>query len=122
MDKLAGESEPGANGVKFKSDLSVGGVISGITLSTTASDIIYALYEGVAEDIAAAVNELGGASCLKVFGGGAKSEIWCTIVSRICKMPVDILSIPETASLGAAILASKGAIAPAAVKKVIIDF
>lgn len=122
MDKLAGESEPGANGVKFKSDLSVGGVISGITLSTTASDIIYALYEGVAEDIAGAVNELGGASCLKVFGGGAKSEIWCTIVSRICKMPVEILSIPETASLGAAILASKGAIAPAAVKKVLIDF
>lgn len=122
MDKLAGESEPGANGVKFKSDLSVGGVISGITLSTTASDIIYALYEGVAEDIAAAVNELGGASCLKVFGGGAKSVIWCTIVSRICKMPVEILSIPETASLGAAILASKGAIAPAAVKKVLIDF
>lgn len=122
MDKLAGESEPGANGVKFKSDLSVGGVISGITLSTTASDIIYALYEGVAEDIAAAVNELGGASCLKVFGGGAKSEIWCTIVSRICKMPVEILSIPETASLGAAILASKGAIAAAAVKKVLIDF
>ena len=61
MDKLAMASEPGANGVKFQSDLSVGGVISGITLSTTSSDIIYALYEGVSEDIAKAVKELGGA-------------------------------------------------------------
>ncbi|MBQ3528701.1 MAG: hypothetical protein IJA52_09140 [Clostridia bacterium] len=122
MDTLAAESEPGANGVKFKCDLSVGGVISGITLSTKASDIVYALYEGVAEDIAAAVSQLGGASCLKVFGGGAKSEIWCSIVSRVCNIPVEILSIPETASLGAAILASNGAIAPAAVKKVLTDF
>jgi len=32
---------------------------------------------------------------------------------------VEILSIPETASLGAAILASCGRIAPAAVKKVL---
>ncbi len=119
MDKLALLSEPGANGVKFKSDLSVGGVISGITLSTTSSDIIYALYEGVSEDIANAVAELGGAECLKVFGGGAKSEIWCRILSRISKTNVEILSIAETGSLGAAILASSGKIPSAAVKKVL---
>ena len=119
MDKLALLSEPGANGVKFKSDLSVGGVISGITLSTTSSDIIYALYEGVSEDIANAVASLGGAECLKVFGGGAKSEIWCRILSRISKTNVEILSIAETGSLGAAILASSGKIPSAAVKKVL---
>ncbi len=117
MDKLAMDSEPGANGVKFQSDLSVGGVISGITLSTTSADIVYALYEGVSEDIAKAVGELGGASCLKVFGGGAKSEIWCSILSRVSGIDVEILSIAETASLGAAILASGGTVAPAKVKK-----
>jgi len=119
MDKLALLSEPGANGVRFSSDLSVGGVISGITLSTTSSDIIYALYEGVSEDIARAVKELGGAETLKVFGGGAKSEIWCSILSRVSGMEVEILSISETGSLGAAILASGGRIPPAATKKVI---
>lgn len=119
MDKLAMESEPGAGGVKFKSDLSVGGIISGITLSTTSADIVYALYEGVSEDIANAVSELGGAQRLKVFGGGAKSEIWCRILSRVSGLDVEILSLPETASLGAAILASNGAISPAAVKKVL---
>ncbi|MBE6714276.1 MAG: hypothetical protein E7575_03185 [Ruminococcaceae bacterium] len=119
MDKLCEQSEPGANGVRFMSDLSVGGVISGITLSTTAADIVYALYEGVSMDIANAVKKLGGASSLKVFGGGAKSEIWCSILSRIANIPVEILSIPETASLGAAILASEGKIAPSAVKKVL---
>ncbi|MBR6676584.1 MAG: FGGY-family carbohydrate kinase [Clostridia bacterium] len=119
MDALAAQSEPGANGVRFKSDLSVGGVISGITLSTTSSDIVYALYEGVSEDIANAVSALGGARQLKVFGGGAKSEIWCSILARITGMDVEILSIPETAALGAAVLASGGRILPAAVKKII---
>ena len=106
-------------GVKFISDLSAGGVISGITLSTTSSDIVYALYEGVSEDIARAVDQLGGASCLKVFGGGAKSEIWCSILSRVSGINVEILSIPETASLGAAILASNGVLFSASVKKVL---
>lgn len=119
MDKLAMQSEPGAGGVRFSCDLSVGGVISGITLSTTSSDIIYALYEGVSEDIAKAVAQLGGARRLKVFGGGAKSEIWCSILSRISGLEVEILSIPETGALGAAILASNGAIPPAAVKKIL---
>lgn len=119
MDELAKNSEPGANGVRFKSDLSVGGVISGITLSTTSADIVYALYEGVSEDIGNAVKSLGGAKRLKVFGGGAKSEIWCRILARVSGIPVEILSLPETASLGAAILASSGKIAPAAVVKIL---
>ncbi len=119
MDALAEQSEPGAGGVVFKSDLSVGGSISGITLSTTAADIVYALYEGVSHDIADAVRALGGAEKLKVFGGGAKSEIWCRILQGICNISVEILETGETASLGAAMLASEGRIPPAKVKKVL---
>lgn len=117
MDALAEKSSPGAGGVVFYSDLSVGGSISGLTLSTTAADIVYALYEGVSRDIAKAVSDLGGASVLKVFGGGSKSEIWCRILARVSDIPVEILETAETASLGAAILASDGKISPAGVKK-----
>lgn len=117
MDALAEQSSPGAGGVVFKSDLSVGGSISGITLSTTAADIVYALYEGVSHDIADAVASLGGAKVLKVFGGGAKSDIWCKILARIAGVPIEILSTSETASLGAAMLASGMTLCPAKVKK-----
>ena len=120
MDALCEQSGPGAGGVTFESDLSVGGSISGITLSTTAADIIYALYEGVSRDISDAVSKLGGAKCLKVFGGGAKSDIWCRILARISGIPVEVLDTSETASLGAAILASGGEISPADVKKTLM--
>lgn len=119
MDLLAEESVPGANGVTFKCDLTSGGAISGITLSTTGADIIYALYEGVSRDISKAVESMGGASSLKVFGGGAKSDIWCRILSRISSLPVEILNTSETASLGAARLASGGNIPPAKCRKII---
>lgn len=116
MDALAEESCPGANGVKFDCNLHSGGSISGITLSTTQADIIYALYEGVSKDIADAVDSLGGADSLKVFGGGSKSGIWCKILARVSGIPVEILDTAETGSLGAAILASEYKIPPAKTK------
>lgn len=119
MDALAEESEPGAGGVRFKCDLHSGGAISGITLSTTQADVVYALYEGVSEQISNAVKSLGGADCLKVFGGGAKSDIWCRILARVSGIPVEILETAETGSLGAAILASCGKISPAPCRKII---
>lgn len=118
MDALAEESEPGANGVTFDCSLHSGGTISGITLSTTQADIIYALYEGVSKDISDAVKSLGGAESLKVFGGGSKSDIWCKILARVSGIPVEILDTCETGSLGAAILASCGKIPAAGTKKI----
>ena len=84
-------------------------MISGITLSTKASDIVYALYEGVAEDIAAAVGQLGGASCLKVFGGGANSPLWNQIIADVTGMKIRIPVTPEAAGAGAAMLAAQAA-------------
>ncbi len=117
VDQLAKLSAPGAGGVIFETDLATGGVLSGLTLSTTLSDIIYALFEGVSRDIRDSVQRLGGARDLLVFGGGAKSDIWCRILSRVCQTSVSILETPETAALGAAILASERRIPPANVKK-----
>lgn len=117
IDQLAQLSVPGANGVTFETDLTAGGSLSGLMLSTTLSDIIYALFEGVSRDIRNAVARLGGAEELLVFGGGAKSDIWCEILSRICETPISILETPETAALGAAVLASGKKIPAAKIKK-----
>ena len=103
----------------FESDLSSGGAIRGLTLSTTSADIVYALDEVVSRDIAKAVESLGGADRLKVFGGGAKSDIWCRILARVANIPVEVLDTAETASLGAAMLASEYKIRPAGVKKIL---
>lgn len=119
MDSLAMESEAGANGLVAKTDFSVGGSFSNINLSTTKGDMIYALYEGVCREIAECLSHMGEVSEIRVFGGGSKSRIWCEILSRITGCRIAILSSPETASRGAAILASKGMIKPCTIKEII---
>lgn len=119
MDILAAQSVPGANGVKMVTSFSSGAEMSGMTLSTTRGDIIYALYEGVCTEIKQRIDEIGGADEIRVFGGGSKSRIWCDILARITGAKICILDTPETASRGAAILASGGKILPAKVSYII---
>ena len=119
MDSLAESSRPGANGVKAVTSFSVGASFEGMTLSTTQGDMIYALYEGVCSEVCERIEEMGGAEEIRVFGGGSKGRIWCEILARITGCKICILDTSETASLGAAILASKGKIAPCGVKEVI---
>lgn len=119
MDELAESSSNGSGGVSFEPDLTTGGNISGLTLSTTKANIVYALYEGVSKQIADAVKRLGGADYLLVFGGGSKSDIWCRILSDVSGMELKILETSEVASLGAAMIASQFTINPAGVKKTI---
>lgn len=116
MDSLAEESSPGANGVRAVTSFSIGASFEGVTLSTTRGDLIYALYEGVCREISARICEMGGADEIRVFGGGSKSRIWCEILCRITGCDICILDTAETASLGAAILASKGKIKPCGIK------
>lgn len=115
MDALAEESCPGANGVKAYTSFSKGASFEGMTLSTTRGDMIYALYEGTCREIADRLTAMGGAEEIRVFGGGSKSKIWCEILARITGCKIRILDTPETASRGAAILASGFAITPAGV-------
>ncbi|MBE6562111.1 MAG: hypothetical protein E7660_00055 [Ruminococcaceae bacterium] len=119
MDVLAETSVAGANGVTMETQFSVGASMSGMTLSTTKGDLIYALYEGVCRETALRIKQMGGANEIRVFGGGSKSRIWCDILARITGCRVCILDTPETASRGAAILASKGEMAPAKIKYII---
>ncbi len=119
MDCEAEKSKPGANGVTMETSFSTGACISGLTLSSTKGDLIYALYEGVCREIEKKLSEIGGASTIRVFGGGSKSRIWCEILARITGTKICILTTPETASRGAAMLASAGRIPPASVSCVI---
>ena len=107
LDELAIEAGSSA-GVTFDTDLTSDGVISGLTLGTTKGNIVYALFEGVSRAIAGFAHEMGGCDKLYVFGGGSKSKIWCQILADVSGCLIVSLDTPETASLGAAILASKG--------------
>lgn len=107
LDRLAIEAGS-SDGVVFNTDLTTGGKIDGLTLGTTAGNIIYALFEGVSREIAGFARDMGGCDKLYVFGGGSKSSIWCQILADVSGCLIVSLDTPETASLGAAILASKG--------------
>lgn len=119
MDALAEKSRPNANGVTAQTDYSTGAAFSGMTLSTTKGDMIYALYEGVCREIAERLSHMEKVKEIRVFGGGSKSRIWCEILSRVTGCRVAVLDSPETASRGAAILASGGRMSPCAVKEII---
>lgn len=118
MDVLC-EEAGGSDGVVFSPDMTENASITGLSLKSTRGNIIYALYEGVSREIAALAEEMGGARNLRVFGGGSKSEIWCKILADTAKIPVVILNTPETASRGAAMLASGMKLKPAPAEKII---
>lgn len=106
-------------GVMFSPDYTVNASISGMTLKTERGNIIYALYEGVSREIVRYIHDMGGAETLKVFGGGSKSNIWCQILANISGTPVLVCDSPETASRGAAMIASEFRIRSASVKRII---
>lgn len=122
LDRLALQCKGEANGVFFFPHLagsgspywksSTQGAFYGITLSTDVNQIVKSVFEGVAYQIKAnieAMQELyQPVSEIRLFGGGAKSDIWCRILSDITEKPIKTLSTCETANVGAAIIAGLG--------------
>lgn len=117
LDRLAEMAPSGCNGVRFHCDLTAQGSISGLSLSTSQGDIVRALYEDIGRSILDAVNTMGGAKRILLFGGGSKSDIWCRVIAEMTQLPVCVLSTSETANLGAAILASRKTIPSAKIVK-----
>lgn len=117
MNTLAAEAGS-SGGVSFCTDLTTGGSITGLTLATTRGNLVYALFEGVSRRIGEFADAMGGCEELYLFGGGSKSPIWCQILANVTGKKVVALSTPETASLGAAILASQGTVPPATPAKI----
>ena len=56
-----------------------------------------------------AMEAYGNVHTLILFGGGAKSDLWCQIISDVTGMKINVTKTPEAAGAGAAILASRAA-------------
>ena len=121
MDELADKAPAGSNGVFTYPDLYRGsslynkGFFAGIGLETTQGDIIRSVLEGVGYEIKQRISahkRISGSARrvgeICVFGGGAKSSVWCQIISDITGMPVVIPKTHETGNLGAALCAGIG--------------
>ena len=85
------------------------GLLYGISLPTKKEEIVKSVLEGVAYQIKTNLDilekEKGEVNEIRIFGGGSKSDIWCRIISAITAKKVVRLSTPETAGIGACILA-----------------
>jgi xylulokinase len=115
---------PGANGVAFLPFLqgaSAGpranpfarGVLFGITLGTSHSELARAVMEGITlemRDILEAQRR-GGVEITSIHltGGGTKSRMWNQMQADIYKVPVHVLQTSDTGALGAAMYAGVGA-------------
>jgi xylulokinase len=124
MSKLAAQAAIGANGVLFnpsmaggssqEPSLSLQGGFFGLKLSTTRSDVLRSIMEGVALSLAT--------TCLPIIapwidtgdpmvlcGGGAKSALWIQIFADVFNQEVAITNVDQdAASLGAAAIALRG--------------
>lgn len=90
------------------------GVIAGLSGSTRRGDIFRALLEGIALDLAYAASRATAASRSDInhfvaIGGGAASDLWAQILADCCDRPVRRSTATEASSLGAAMVAAKGA-------------
>lgn len=116
LSQAAATSPPGSKGLIFTplsgghmetSELANRG-LTGLSLSHTRGDIAHALMEGTALELRWLLEEMGNRvkiDYLKMIGGAARNHIWPQIVADITQLPVEVMNVPEAASLGAAILA-----------------
>lgn len=100
---LSGEGSPGWNNMASAR-------FHGLTLSSAPGDIICGVLEGVALELARNLSAMGEehSQKLRIFGGGAKSDLWCQIVADCTDRAIQRMDSPEMACLGAALLAGRG--------------
>lgn len=88
------------------------GSFSGLSLSSDIGQFALAILDGVACNIKANLNVMQSIyqpiGEVRLFGGGTASPLWCQIVSDVVNLPVVTQRSPETALLGAAMLAKYG--------------
>ncbi len=88
------------------------GVFVGMNTTTKTEDMTLAVLEGVAfslKDILVRINEMGiKVTNARIIGGGAKSPLWCQIISNVLNIDIENINSEEGPALGAAILAMVG--------------
>lgn len=123
MDHEAAMSPSGAHGLFFLPYMSgerspiwnpnARGVLFGLTLSHQRRDILRAILEGGAFAVLDNVEVFHSRGLnlqeLRITGGGAESPLWRQIMADVLGCPLYRVSIHETATFGAAILAGCGA-------------
>ena len=81
------------------------GTILGITPSTTPEQLVGALLEAIAFDIASLVDRLGNRyERIVISGGGGRIAAWPVVFSNVLGLPVDVLDEPDLSAVGAAVL------------------
>ena len=120
VQALAQNSAPGANGLIYHPYLNPVGVIApfveptaraqffGMTRAHTRSDLLRAVYEGVALSIRDCYDAIGISEEIRLVGGGAKSELWCQIIADCTGSQVLVPTGSEFGAKGAALLAAVG--------------
>ncbi len=80
-----------------------------INLHTKRGEFVSALMEGVAFEVKRIVAQMEAnddpSGEIRIFGGGAKSDVWCGIIANVTNKTVRKISTEEAASVGAAMLA-----------------
>jgi xylulokinase len=98
---LVGERTPHA-------DPDARGAFTGLSVRHDRGALVRAVLEGVAfglRDSLDLIAELGGAPELgHVSGGGARSDLWLTIIASVLELPLRRVAVDEGAAFGAAIL------------------
>jgi len=81
------------------------GMILGVSPTTTAKQLVEALCEAIAFDIAALVERLGAQAYnhVVVSGGGSRVQAWPQILADVLRLPVKVLDQPDLSAVGAAI-------------------
>lgn len=118
MDDLAVSAPVGSQGVMFypylqNSGKGTKGAFIGLGLHISEGDIIRAVFEGISYQIRMHIQSHEAINRnmrqIRLFGGGAQSDIWAQIISDITGKIVVIPRTHETANLGAAMIAGIGA-------------
>lgn len=88
------------------------GTMYGLTLATSALDLVMAAMEGIAIELTFAIDALreGGSriDVCRVTGGGSRSSWWMQLKADLLSIPVEVSDQSEPGTLGAALLAGVG--------------
>ena len=115
-------SKPGANGVTFipylqgafgaRPNANARGAYVGMTAGTTRGDMARAVMEGITYELYDIIECERAAGVvlgkIRLTGFAANFPLWCQTVANILQTPVEVTSISDTGTLGAAMLAGVG--------------
>lgn len=95
-------------------DANAKGAFTGLTLATKRGDVVRSMIEGLCYEMMANLSGMQSISATNVhsiyaIGGAAKSDFWLQMKADVTGLTVKSKFVPESAALGAAMLAGLGA-------------